>query len=213
MMTMEQIRVLVADDHAMVRTGLATMLKLFDELVLVGEAKNGQAAVDLCDELAPDLVLMDMNMPALDGVAATRTIREKHPLIKVLALTGYAQDSTIKQALQAGVAGFLLKSVSLDELLAAIHGIFAGQIILSPQVAESLLQTVRPAPANDYGLTEREREVLHLMSDGLSNNAIADRLHVSAMTVKSHVSNVLAKMNVSTRAEAVAQATRQGLPH
>lgn len=212
-MTLGKIRVLVADDHAMVRTGLATMLKFFDEFVFVGEATNGQTAIDLCDELAPDLILMDMNMPAVDGVAATRTIRQKHPLIKVLALTGYAQDGQIKQALQAGVVGFLFKSVSLDELISAIHSAFAGQIILSPQAAESLLHTQRSEPTPDYGLTEREHEVLQLMLDGLSNNTIAERLHVSPTTVKSHVSNILSKLNVSTRAEAVAWATRHGLLH
>jgi NarL family two-component system response regulator LiaR len=136
----------------------------------------------------------------------------------VLALTGYVQDSTvqdstIKHALQAGVAGFLLKSVSLDELMSAIHGVLAGQIILSPQVAEALLQTPRAEQGSDYGLTEREREVLQLMTDGLSNNAIAERLHVSPMTVKSHVSSVLSKMNAATRGEAVARAMRQNLFH
>ena len=195
----------------MVRTGLITMLKAYDDMVLVGAAANGQAAIDLCDEHIPDLVLMDMNMPIVDGVTATRMIRQKHPTIKVLALTGYLQESVVKQSLQAGVAGYLFKSVTPDELISAIHGVLADQIVLSPQAALSLLQTPQAAPKTEWDLTGRESEVLQLMTDGLSNSAIAERLHVSTTTVKSHVSNLLSKMNVTTRAEAVACATRGAL--
>jgi len=210
-MTQRQIRVLVADDHAMVRTGLATMLKVYDEFVFVGAAANGQAAIDLCDEWLPDLVLMDMDMPLVDGITATRMIRQRHPTIKVLALTGLLQDSMIRKSLQAGATGFLLKSVTTEELVSAIHGVFADQIILSPQAALALLQ-VSPSTSRDaWGLTEREQEVLDLMIDGLSNNSIAERLQVSAATVKSHVSNVLAKLNVTTRAEAVAFAMQRDM--
>jgi len=210
-MTAGRIRILVADDHAMVRTGLTTMLTIFDELVFVGAATDGQAAIEMCDQCQPDLVLMDMHMPAVDGVTATRAIRQKHPQIKVLALTAYMQDPIIKQALQAGAAGYLHKSVSLDELISAIHSIFAGQVILAPQAAESLLRTPPVEAETSFGLTERERQVLQLMINGLSNNAIAERLHISPLTVKSHVSSVLAKMGVATRAEAVAAATQRKL--
>jgi NarL family two-component system response regulator LiaR len=167
----------------------------------------------MCHEFMPDLVLMDMNMPTVDGVTATRVIRQAHPDIKVLALTGYMQDNVVKQALQAGAAGYLLKSVSLDELMSAIRSVVAGQIVLSSDAAEALVQVPREEHQSDYGLTEREQEVLQLMIDGLSNNVIAEHLHVSPMTVKSHVSSVLSKMNVATRAEAVALATRRGIVH
>jgi two-component system, NarL family, response regulator LiaR len=212
-MSTRKIRVLVADDHVMVRTGLSTMLRIFDDLVLVGEAANGQIAIDMCAELMPDLVLMDINMPTLDGVAATRVIRQNYPEIKVIALTAYVQDSVTLQALQAGASGYVLKSVSPDELVTAIHSVFAGQITLSPQAAQSLMQAhSKPATGfglTDFGLTEREQEVLHLMIAGMGNTAIAERLHVSPLTVKTHVSNILSKMNVSTRAEAVALATQR----
>lgn len=207
------IRILVADDHVMVRIGLATMLKVFDELVFVGAATNGQNAIELCDELAPDLVLMDIHMPELDGIAATRTIHQHHPNIKVLALTGYAEDNGVRQALQAGASGYLLKSASLEELIAAIHGVFAGQVILSPQAAAALVHASTAAAEDDYGLTDREYEVLLLMLDGLTNHAIADHLHVSPLTVKSHVSSVLSKLHVATRTEAVALASRRGISH
>lgn len=207
------IRILVADDHVMVRIGLATMLKVFDELVFVGAATNGQNAIELCDELAPDLVLMDIHMPEVDEIAATRTIHQHHPNIKVLALTGYAEDNGVRQALQAGASGYLLKSASLEELIAAIHGVFAGQVILSPQAAAALVHASTAAAEDDYGLTDREYEVLLLMLDGLTNHAIADHLHVSPLTVKSHVSSVLSKLHVATRTEAVALASRRGISH
>lgn len=207
------IRLLIADDHVMVRIGLATMLKVVDELVFVGAATNGQHAIELCNELTPDLVLMDIHMPELDGITATRIIRQQHPEIKVLALTGYADDNGVRHALQAGASGYLLKSASLEELISAIHGACSGQIILSPEAAAALVQASAGAPQEDYGLTEREYEVLLLMLDGLTNHAIADRLHVSPMTVKSHVSSVLSKLHVATRTEAVALASRRGIPH
>lgn len=207
------IRILVADDHVMVRIGLATMLKVFDELVFVGAAANGQNAIELCDELAPDLVLMDIHMPEVDGIAATRAIHQHHPNIKVLALTGYAEDNGVRQVLQAGASGYLLKSASLEELIAAIHGVFAGQVILSPQAAAALVHASTAAAEDDYGLTDREYEVLLLMLDGLTNHAIADHLHVSPLTVKSHVSSVLSKLHVATRTEAVALASRRGISH
>ena len=207
------IRILIADDHTMVRIGLTTMLKVFDELALVGAATNGQHAIDLCDELTPDLVLMDINMPEVDGITATRIIRQQHPEVKVLALTAYSDDKGVRQALQAGASGYLLKSASLEELISAIHGAFAGQISLSSQAADALVHGSAAAPEDDYGLTDREFEVLMLMLDGLTNQAIADRLHVSPMTVKSHVSSVLSKLHVATRTEAVALATRHGISH
>lgn len=209
-MSTQGIRVLVVDDHVMVRTGLVTMLQVFDELIFVGEAVNGQMAIDLCGQLAPDLVLMDMHMPVMDGIAATRVIHERHPQIKVLALTAYLQDETVQQALQAGAAGYMLKDVSPEELMHAIHAAFAGQFTFSPEAAQSLLHLSHNEHTYSYDLTEREREVLALMVEGLSNNAIALRLQVTPATVKSHVSSILAKLNVATRAEAMALAVRNG---
>lgn len=209
-MLAQSIRVLVVDDHAMVRTGLVTMLQVFEELEFVGEAVNGQMAIDLCGQLTPDLVLMDMHMPVMDGIAATRVIHERHPQIKVLALTAYLQDETVQQALQAGAAGYMLKDVSPEELMHAIHAAFAGQFTFSPEAAQSLLHLPRSEHTFPHDLTEREREVLALMVEGLSNNAIALRLQVTPATVKSHVSSILAKLNVATRAEAMALAVRNG---
>lgn len=209
-MASNKIRILVADDHEMVRIGLTTLLKAFTELEFVGEAANGQVAVELCDALLPDLVLMDMNMPVMDGVEATRMIHDRHPQIKVIALTAITQEHLVHRALRAGAVGYVLKSVSPEELLAAIHSALAGHLTLSSQAALSLLHSLTAESEAGLGLTDREHEVLTLMIDGMNNNAIADRLHVSIATVKSHVSNILTKLNVASRAEAVAQAMRLG---
>lgn len=209
-MVLRKIRVLIADDHAMVRVGLKTMLCAFDELEFVGEATNGQMAIEMCDELLPDLVLMDVNMPIVDGVAATYAIHQKRSDIKILALTAHTQDGIVQKVLQAGAIGYVLKSSSPDELVNAIHSAIAGQVILSPEAVQSILQIRHIDQDAGFGFTEREHEVLQLMIDGLGNNAIAERLHVSPLTIKSHVSNILSKMSVATRAEAVALATRRG---
>mgnify|MGYP001170129937 CR=1 FL=1 len=204
-----KIRIIIADDFAMVRTGLMTLLKEFDELEFVGQASNGQIAIELCEQISPDLMLMDMQMPVLDGIAATRIIHQRHPDIKIIMLTAYAQEEMVQQALQAGATGYVFKDISPDNLLQTIRSVFAGQLTLSPLAAKFLLDT--PPAEHEFGhkLTTREREVLQLMRDGLSNHAIAERLHVSPATVKSHVSNILAKLEVSTRAEAVALTMRR----
>jgi len=206
-----RIRVLVVDDHTMVRRGLATFLKVFDDLELAGEAAGGQEAVQLCAKVQPDVVLMDMVMPDMDGPTATRLIREQSPSIQVIALTSFKEENLVQSALQAGAIGYLLKDVSADELAQAIRSAHAGRSTLSPEAAQALVHAVSQPPATGLDLTERERVVLALMVEGLNNTQIAGRLTVSPSTIKSHVSNILSKLGVSSRTEAVTLALRNGL--
>ncbi|MGA2505183.1 MAG: response regulator transcription factor [Anaerolineales bacterium] len=203
-----RIRVMVVDDHTMVRRGLATFLKVFDDLELTGEAASGQGAIQLSEKLHPDVVLMDMVMPDMDGAAATRIIRKRSPSIQVIALTSFKEEILVKSALQAGAIGYLLKDVSADELVQAIRAAHAGRSTLSPEAAQALVHAASQPPAPGLDLTEREREVLALMVEGLNNTQIAARLTVSPSTVKSHVSNILAKLGVASRTEAVSLALR-----
>jgi len=202
---------MVVDDHTMVRRGLATFLKVFDDLELTGEAANGQAAIQLCAEVQPDVVLMDMVMPDMDGAAATRLIRKQSPLTQVLALTSFKEEILVQSALQAGAIGYLLKDVSADELAQAIRSAYAGRSNLSPEAAQALVHATSQPPAPGLDLTEREREVLAMMVEGLNNTQIAARLTVSPSTVKSHVSNILSKLGVASRTEAVTLALRNRL--
>jgi len=206
-----RIRVLVVDDHAMVRRGLATFLKVFDDLELAGEAASGQAAVQLCVQLKPDVVLMDMVMPDMDGASATRLIRRQSELIQVIALTSFTEEILVQSALQAGAIGYLLKDVSADELAQAIRAAHAGRATLSPEAAQALVHAAGQPPKPGLDLTERERAVLALMVEGLNNTQIAARLTVSPSTVKSHVSSILSKLGVASRTEAVTLALRNRL--
>ncbi len=205
------IRVLLVDDHTMVRRGLATFLKVFDDLELAGEASNGQDAVQLCEQLHPDVVLMDMVMPDMDGAAATRIIRKQSPSTQVIALTSFKEGILIQSALQAGAIGYLLKDVSADELVQAIRAAHAGRSTLSPEAAQALVLAASQPPVPGLDLTDREREVLALMIEGLNNTQIAAKLTVSPSTVKSHVSNILSKLGVTSRTEAVTLALRNHL--
>lgn len=207
----QPIRVMLVDDHAMVRRGLATFLLVFDEFKLVGEADSGEAAIQLCDKVLPDVVLMDMVMPGMGGDDATRAIRKKCPQVQVIALTSFKEGALIRNALEAGAIGYLLKDVSADELARAIRAGYAGRATLSPDVAQVIVQDASQPSAPGLDLTEREREVLALMVEGLNNTQIAGRLTVSPSTVKSHVSNILSKLGVSSRTEAVTLALRHGL--
>ena len=202
------IRVMVVDDHTMVRRGLATFLKVFDDLQLAGEAESGEAAIRLCAEAKPDVVLMDMVMPDMDGATATRFIRQQFPQVQILALTSFKEGALIKNALEAGAIGYLLKDVSADELVNAIRAAHAGRATLSPEAAQALVQVSNQLPTPGLDLTGREREVLALMVEGLNNTQIAGRLKVSPSTSKSHVSNILAKLGVASRTEAVTLALR-----
>ena len=207
----QPIRVMLVDDHTMVRRGLATFLMVFDDFKLVGEAENGVNAIQLCAEVLPDVILMDMVMPGMDGASATRAIRKQFPQVQVIALTSYKEGEQIKNALEAGAIGYLLKDVSADELARAIRAAHAGRATLSPDAAQVLVETANLPPAPGLDLTERERAVLALMVEGLNNTQIAGRLTVSPSTVKSHVSNILSKLGVSSRTEAVSLALRHGL--
>jgi two-component system, NarL family, response regulator LiaR len=204
----QPIRVMLVDDHTMVRRGLATFLKVFDDLQLAGEAESGQAAIQLCAAVLPDVILMDMVMPDMDGAAATRAIRQQFPQVQVIALTSFKEGDLVKKALEAGAIGYLLKDVSADELVRAIRAAHAGRATLSPEAAQSLVETANQPPAPGLDLTERELEVLALMVEGLNNTQIAGRLMVSSSTIKSHVSNILSKLGVASRTEAVALALR-----
>jgi NarL family two-component system response regulator LiaR len=205
------IRVMLVDDHAMVRRGLATFLKVYDDLQLAGEAENGKAAIQLCAEVMPDVILMDMSMPVMDGATAIHAIRQQYPKIQIIALTSFKEGQVIKKALEAGAIGYLLKDVSADDLVWAIRAAHAGRATLSPEAAQSLVENANMPPAPGLDLTEREREVLVLMIEGLNNTQIAGRLNVSPSTIKSHVSNILAKLGVASRTEAVTLALRNGI--
>lgn len=207
----DKIRVMLVDDHAVVRRGLGTFFLTSDDLQLVGEATGGEEAVRLCESLQPDVVLMDLVMPGMDGVQATRAIRERWPHIRVIALTSFETDELVEGALQAGAMSYLLKNVSALELAEAIRAACAGRSILAPEATEVLVRAARQPKPPGYDLTEREREVLALMAQGLSNREIAERLVLTRSTVKFHVSNVLSKLNVSSRGHAVAIAVQHKL--
>jgi NarL family two-component system response regulator LiaR len=204
----KRIRVMLVDDHTMVRRGLATFLKVYDDLQLVGEAESGESAVRLCAEILPDVILMDLVLPAMDGAAATRLIRQKFPNVQVLALTSFKEGELIKNALAAGAIGYMLKDVTAEDLARAIRAAHLGRATLSPGAAQALVETANQPPAPGLDLTGREREVLGLMIEGLNNTQIAGKLTVSPSTIKSHVSNILAKLGVASRTEAVTLALR-----
>ena len=205
------IRVLIVDDHAMVRTGLATFLEVNDRLELVGEANNGREAIELCDQLQPDVVLMDLMMPELDGVVATQAIRERWPSIQVIALTSFQEGEMVQNAIQAGAIGYLLKNVSMNELIHAIIEAHAGRSTLAQEAVQALVQTAGQPPIPEYHLTPREYEVLILLVEGLNNPEITERLYISIGTTRTHVSNIFSKFGVSNRSEAIALALRQKL--
>jgi NarL family two-component system response regulator LiaR len=207
------IRVLIADDHAVVRQGLRTFLELQDEIEVVGEAADGEAAVAETERLKPDVALMDLVMPRLGGEEAIRRIAEVSPATRVVVLTSFVEDDKLFPAVRAGAAGYLLKDVQPRELVGAIRAADAGETILHPTVAARLVEEVagRPDPAPRSPLTERELEVLALIARGMANKLIARELGVAERTVKTHVSNVLGKLGVSDRTQAALWAVREGL--
>lgn len=205
------IRVLLVDDHLMVRRGLATFLKIFDDLELAGEASDGHEALQMCAQVKPDVVLMDLIMPEMDGVTATRAICQQFPEVQVLALTSFTEEHLVQSVLQAGAIGYLLKDISADALSEAIRAAHAGRTTLAPEAAQALVDATTQPPPPGYDLTERERAVLVLLVAGLNNTQIAGQLFVSPSTIKSHVSNILSKLGVASRTEAAALAVRHRL--
>lgn len=210
-MSIHPIRVLIVDDHGVVRSGLSDFLMVYDDLELVGEANGGRAAVELCLRLQPDVVLMDMVMPDMDGAAATHAIRAQCPSIQVIALTSFREEELVNAALKAGAIGYLLKNVTADELAAAIRSAVVGRPTLAPEATLALMHTATAPQSPGYDLTEREREVLALMANGLNNGQIAERLIVSLSTVKYHVSNIISKLGAANRTEAATLAIQHHL--
>jgi two-component system, NarL family, response regulator LiaR len=207
---MMAIRILIVDDHSVVRQGLRMFLALDPEMEVVGEASNGAEAVECVEELLPDVVLMDLLMPGMDGVQATEVIRQRFPETEVIALTSVLEDNAVVNAIRAGAIGYLLKDTESEELVKAIRAASSGQVQLSPKAAERLMREIR-APESPEKLTERETEVLRFLAVGKSNKEIARELVVSETTVKTHVSNILMKLGVPSRTQAALYAVRIGL--
>lgn len=212
---MSKIRVLITDDHPMVRQGIRSFLERHSDIEVVGEAATGGEAVAQSHELLPDIVLMDLKLPDLDGVAATREITARHPEVRVIALTAFEDDELILAALRAGAAGYLLKEIPAEGLINAIRAAVRGETPLAPQVTQKLVETVRQPRADPdvrlASLSEREREILSLLAQGLVNREIAARLAISDKTVKFHVSNILEKLHLSDRTQAALFAAKYGL--
>lgn len=209
MSTPKLIRVMIVDDHPVAQAGARYFLNALPDFELVGEASSGAEALELCALTRPDVVLMDVAMPVMDGIAATEALKARFPAVKVLVLTSFGEGDVVQRALRAGASGYLLKNATGIDLARAIRDAHGGRTTMAPEATEALIQTVR-APA-EVDLTEREREVLALMSDGLANAQIAERLVISTATVKFHISGIFAKLGVTTRAEAIALAYKRRL--
>ena len=214
-----RIRVLLVDDHAMVRRGLRGFLELQDDIEIVGEAGNGREGVEAVGRIRPDVVLMDLLMPELDGIAATEAIKARYPDVEVVALTSFVEEARVTAALEAGASGFILKDADADDVADAIRSAHRGEVHLDPAVALLVARRVRagaarPSPVPPDGreaLTEREREVLGLVARGLSNKAIADSLAITERTARTHVSNILGKLGLASRTQAALYAVEHGL--
>jgi NarL family two-component system response regulator LiaR len=209
----DPIRVMIVDDHAVVRGGLRYFLLAFDDIELVAEASSGQEALRQCAEVQPDVVLMDMVMPGMDGADATRTVREQYPNTQVIALTSFKEGDLVQRALQAGAISYLLKDVAIDELAQAIRAAHAGRSTLAPEAAQALVQATKEGQEIAEELTDRQKQVLALIVEGLSNAEIAEQLFISPATARYHVSTILSKLGAANRAEAAALAIKHNLLH
>lgn len=206
-----RIRVMTVDDHEIFRGGIAFALDAYEDLELVGGAHSGEEALRLCEEARPDVILMDMRMPGLDGPATTGAIRGKYPQVQVLALTSFYDEPLVQQAMAAGAVGYLLKGVPIKELVEAIRAAHTGRSTIDDQALQALIRAARSGPSLGDDLTDREREVLALLVEGLSNRKIADRLMVSLPTAKAHVHSIMAKLGVTNRTEAAIVAVKHNL--
>jgi NarL family two-component system response regulator LiaR len=207
----KHIRVIVVDDHAVVRSGIEYSLMAIEDIELVASADKGADAVRLCEELQPDVVLMDMMMPEMDGVSATRALLKRCPGARVIALTSFQEGSLVQKALQAGAMSYLLKDVGMEELAAAIRSAASGQGTLAPEAAKALAEASSEPGSLGFDLTDREREVLALIVDGKSNADISEMLSISLSTSRFHVSTILSKLHATNRAEAAALAVKHSL--
>jgi len=214
-MVQTSIRLLIVDNQAIVRKGTIALLAQLDGITVVGEATNGQEAIDEAALLNPDVILMDLVMPEVDGIAAIQRISATQPKVRILALTSFATDDKVFPAIKAGALGYLLKDAEPEDLVAAIHQVYRGEPSLSPDIARKLLREIRqPAPhtqAIPDPLTNRELEVLALVAKGLDNQVIADRLTVTEVTVRTHISHILEKLHLANRVQAALYALRTGL--
>ena len=211
MVTQNRIRVAIVDDHAMLRKGLAVFLASYDDLKLVGEAANGKEALALCADKQPDVVLMDLMMPIMDGITATRLIRHDFPDTQVIALTSFGEERLIKDVLEAGAISYLFKKISADDLARAIRAARDGISTYAPEVTDILVRSIRQPHSIFENLTPREREVLSLMVKGMGNDEIASTLVISLSTTKSHVSSILAKLGVASSTEAIVMVLEHNL--
>lgn len=207
----ERIRVMIVDDHLMVRDGIRTFLSVYDDLEVVAEAENGEQALALCTQLQPDVILMDILMPGMDGPSTTQQICEKFHDIMVIALTSFVEDEMVQSALQAGAIGYLLKDVQPDRLAQAIREANQGRGIIDTAATQALISALQAEQMPEFELTPREREILGLMVSGKTNKQIAESLTLSLGTVRFHISNILSKMGVSNRTEAVSLALQNNL--
>jgi NarL family two-component system response regulator LiaR len=206
---MSHIRVLLVDDHAVVRSGISKFLLVNQDMELVGEASDGMEALNVVSTTKPDVILMDILMPGMDGITATREIHQKYPQIKIIALTSFAEQNLVQGALQAGAIGYIQKNVTAVELANAIRSAFSGRIILSPEATQVLAQSITQSHLPGNELTDREQDVLRCMVNGMNNNEIAKELFISLGTVKFHISNIFQKLGVDSRVEAVKMAIEQ----
>lgn len=211
MIDREPIKVMIVDDHPIVRGGLKKMLPVFEDLVLAGEAENGHAALACCQKKLPDVILMDILMPGMNGILTTRAILEKYPQVRIIMLTSFPTDDLIQEALEAGAIGYLLKNAPIDTIADAIRSAYSGQATLAPEVTNALIRIKKGSLKLGSDLSKRELEVLAFIAEGLSNEEIAERLVISPSTARQHVSACILKLGAANRAQAAALAVKHGL--
>lgn len=205
------IRIVIIDDHRTVHNALAELIRFVDDFELVGQGSNGQEAIALCEEQQPDVVLMDVVMPIMDGVEATKQILQKQPHIAVLALSSFQDNDSVQSMLKTGASGYILKNASVDELESIIRTVHQGKSVIDTQLMGQVMQHMTVEPKNDFGLTPRELEILKLIAGGMGYSTVADQLTISISTVKFHMGNILTKLDVDTRNEAILIAAKNDI--